>query len=147
MVMDLYDISFILSTLWIGPFWFAMLINPEKEKTKNLLKGPWFFLGPILIWFILIGFDPQGLIDFATSTSNPDGFIEDLAAGLGTKAGLTATWAHMVAGDIFVTRWIWLKSLEINANKWVMRLSIFFGIMLMPVGLAIHLFFSYLNKK
>jgi len=53
----------------------------------------------------------------------------------------------MVAGDIFVTRWIWLKSLKINANKWVMRLSIFFGIMLMPVGLAIHLFFSYLNKK
>ena len=32
--MDLYDITFILSTLWIGPFWFAMLINPEKEKTK-----------------------------------------------------------------------------------------------------------------
>ena len=105
------------------------------------------FFRTILIWFILIGFDPQGLIDFATSTSNPNGFIEGLAAGLGTKAGLTATWAHMVAGDIFVTRWIWLKSLEINANKWVMRLSIFFGIMLMPVGLAIHLFFSYLNKK
>ena len=36
--MDLYDITFILSTLWIGPFWFAMLINPEKVKTKNLLK-------------------------------------------------------------------------------------------------------------
>ena len=41
--MDIYDISFIFSTFWVGPFWIAMLINPEKEKTKKLLSGPWFF--------------------------------------------------------------------------------------------------------
>ena len=139
--MDIYDISFILSTFWVGPFWIAMLINPEKEKTKKLLQGPWFFLGPIIIWLGLMIYNPQGLIDFASSSSNPNGFIEGLASGLATKAGISATWAHMVAGDIFVTRWMWNRSIQLNANVWVTRLSVFFGVMLMPIGLIIHAIF------
>ena len=140
--MDIYDISFILSTFWVGPFWFAMLINPNKEKTKTLMNKPWFFLGPLAIWYILMIINPQGLIDFATSTSNPNGFLEGLAAGLATKAGVSATWAHMVAGDIFVTRWIWKDSIEKNTNTWISRISIFFGVMLMPLGVFLYVIFS-----
>jgi hypothetical protein len=116
-----------------------MLINPETDKTKKLLKGPWFFLGPIVFWFILMIYNPPGLIDLASGSSNSDGFLEGLAIGMGTKAGVSAIWAHMVAGDIIATRWIWKKSIEIKANKWVTRLSVFFGVMLMPVGIAIFI--------
>lgn len=116
-----------------------MLINPETDKTKKLLKGPWFFLGPIVFWFILMIYNPQGLIDLVSGSSNSDGFLEGLAIGMGTKAGVSAIWAHMVAGDIIATRWIWKKSIEIKANKWVTRLSVFFGVMLMPVGIAIFI--------
>jgi hypothetical protein len=137
--MDIYEISFIISTFWVGPFWIAMLINPETDKTKKLLKGPWFFLGPIVFWFILMIYNPQGLIDLANGSSNSAGFLEGLAIGMGTKAGVSAIWAHMVAGDIIATRWIWKKSIEIKANKWVTRLSVFFGVMLMPVGIAIFI--------
>jgi hypothetical protein len=137
--MDIYEISFIISTFWVGPFWIAMLINPETDKTKKLLKGPWFFLGPIVFWFILMIYNPPGLIDLASGSSNSDGFLEGLAIGMGTKAGVSAIWAHMVAGDIIATRWIWKKSIEIKANKWVTRLSVFFGVMLMPLGIAIFI--------
>jgi hypothetical protein len=137
--MDIYEISFIISTFWVGPFWIAMLINPETDKTKKLLKGPWFFLGPIVFWFILMIYNPQGLIDLASGSSNSAGFLEGLAIGMGTKAGVSAIWAHMVAGDIIATRWIWKKSIEIKANKWVTRLSVFFGVMLMPGGIAIFI--------
>lgn len=139
--MDIYDISFIISTFWIGPFWFAMLLNPKKEKTKRLMSRPWFFLGPLVFWYILMIINPQGIIDFATSTSDPNGFIEGLAASLATKAGVSATWAHMVAGDIFVTRWIWKDGVDKNINIWLLRISIFFGVMLMPVGLLLQLIF------
>ena len=139
--MDIYEISFIISTFWIGPFWFAMLLNPNKEKTKKLMSRPWFFLGPLVFWYILMIINPQGLIDFATSTSNPNGFIEGLATGLATKAGVSATWAHMITGDIFVTRWLWKDCLEKNTNIWLTRISIFFGVMLMPVGLVLQLIF------
>ena len=37
--MDLYDVSFFFSTMWVGPFWFAMLIFPEHELTRKALQG------------------------------------------------------------------------------------------------------------
>ena len=140
--MDLYTISFIISTLWIGPFWFAMLVKPYESKTRDLLNKPLFFLGPILIWFIIMIINPIGLIDFLNSPSHPDGFFVGIAEGFSTNAGVTAMWAHMVAGDIFATRWIWKNSIENKDNIWLLRISVFFGVMLMPLGIAIHLIFS-----
>ena len=144
--MDIYDVSFIVSTLWVGPFWMAMLLNPKMEKTKKLLSGPWFFIGPITFWFIIMCYNPQGLIDLFSNSSDSIGFIDGLAASVATKAGITATWAHMVAGDIFVTRWIWKRSLELKSNIWITRLSIFFGVMLMPIGLGIFAISNFLKK-
>ena len=140
--MDLYTISFIISTLWIGPFWLAMLIKPYEPKTKELLSKPLFFLGPILIWFIVMIINPNGLIEFLNSPSHPDGFFVGVTEGLSTNAGITAMWAHMVAGDIFATRWIWANGIKNNDNIWLLRLSVFFGVMLMPLGIVIHLIFS-----
>ena len=145
--MDIYTITFVLSTVWVGPFWFAMLLNPEKDKTKKLLSGPLFFLGPIVIWMVVMAMNPQGLVDFANSGSHPDGFFAGLAAGMSSPAGITAMWAHMVAGDICVTRWIWKDSLQHNTNIWIFRLAIFFGVMLMPVGLVIYLVFRGKKKN
>ena len=51
--------------------------------------------------------NPSGLVDFLNSGSHPDGFFTGISKGIATAAGITAMWAHMVAGDICVTRWIW----------------------------------------
>ena len=51
-------------------------------------------------------------------------------------------WAHMVAGDIFATRWIWRDNVKRKNNIWLLRLSVFFGIMLMPLGVLIHIIFG-----
>ena len=85
--MDIYTVFFILSTFWVGPFWFAMLLNPQKEKTKKLLSGPLFFLGPIVIWILVMAMNPQGLVDFAKSGSHPDGFFAGLAVGMSALIG------------------------------------------------------------
>ena len=139
--MDIYTITFILSTFWVGPFWFAMLLNPEKDKTEKLLNGPMFFLGPIVIWLIMMAMNPQGLIDFVNSGSHPEGFLAGLGSGMSSKAGVTAMWAHMVAGDICVTRWIWKDSLTRKMNKIPYLISMFFAVMLMPLGVLIYLIF------
>ena len=52
--MNIYEIIFILSTFWVGPFWFAMLLQPKSDKTKKLLAKPLFFFGPIVLWFIVM---------------------------------------------------------------------------------------------
>ena len=91
--------------------------------------------------------NPTGLIEFINSPFNPDGFLEGIGQGLSTNAGVTAMWAHMVAGDIFVTKWIWKKCIESKTNIWIMRFSIFFGVMLMPIGLAAYVIFGSKNKN
>ena len=137
--MDIYDYSFFLSTMWVGPFWFAMLVYPEHELTKKVMNGPWFFLGPIVIWWAVTIASPQGLIDLSKDFANPGGILDGLAAIMGSKAGASAAWAHMVAGDIFVTRWMWKRCMEEGSKRWVSASTVFFGVMLMPVGLALHM--------
>lgn len=139
--MDLYDYAFFLSTMWVGPFWFGMLVFPEHELTKKAMQGPLFFIGPILIWWVVTISDPQGLIDLAKDSSNPDGILEGLATILGSKPGAAAAWAHMVAGDIFVTRWMWKRCGEEHTSRGVSAAIVFFGIMLMPLGVALYLAF------
>ena len=102
--MNIYEIIFILSTFWVGPFWFAMLLQPKSDKTKKLLAKPLFFFGPIVLWFIVMIISPDGLSKFGESFSHDQGFLIGLIDSLSSEAGITATWAHMVAGDIFATR-------------------------------------------
>ncbi|MBM78229.1 MAG: hypothetical protein CL846_07085 [Crocinitomicaceae bacterium] len=140
------EFFFIATTLYVGPFWFAMLFSPKTDKTKKLLDKSYFFLGPILIWFVVMTIFPSNLADFSESFNSEEGFLLGLVGAMSSKAGITATWAHMVAGDIFATRWIWKKCLEHNINPIVRTLSIFFGVMLMPIGIVIYLISTF-NKK
>ena len=137
--MDLFDLSFFLSTMWVGPFWIAMLVYPDHEKTHSVMGGYWFFLGPIVIWWALMASDPQALVDFGKDSLDPRNVLDGLADLLGTRAGASAAWAHFVAGDIVVTRWMWKRCLEREVDRWVSTVSVFFGVMLMPVGVALHL--------
>ena len=136
--MDIYDVSFFLSTMWVGPFWFAMLVYPEHDVTERAMRGPWFFLGPILIWFVVTASDPEGLVELASDSMDPSNAMSGLATLLGTRAGAAAAWAHMVAGDIFVTRWMWKRCIDRGAERWITTATVFFGVMLMPVGVALH---------
>ena len=145
--MDLYDLSFFFSTMWVGPFWFGMLFFPEHELTKKAMEGPWFFLGPIVIWWVVTFANPQGLIDLAKDSADPTRILDGLAAIMGSKAGAAAAWAHMVAGDIFVTRWMWKRCKEMNTSRSVSAASVFFGVMMMPVGVAIYLAFAREGKS
>ena len=136
--MDIYDVSFFLSTMWVGPVWFAMLVYPEHDITERAMRGPWFFLGPILIWFVVTASDPEGLVELASDSMDPSNAMSGLATLLGTRAGAAAAWAHMVAGDIFVTRWMWKRCIDRGAERWITAATVFFGVMLMPVGVALH---------
>ena len=61
------EFFFIATTLYVGPFWFAMLFSPKTDKTKKLLDKSYFFLGPILIWFVVMTIFPSNLADFSES--------------------------------------------------------------------------------
>ena len=137
--MDIYDLSFFLSTIWVGPFWFGMLVYPDHELTKKAMDNPIFFIGPIAIWWALMASNPQALLDFAIDSMDPTNVLAGLADLLATRAGAAAAWAHFVAGDIVVTRWMWKRCMENDCERWITTTSVFFGVILMPVGVVMHL--------
>ena len=127
---------FMLSTIWVGPFWMLMLVEPFSERTETWLKGNLLFLGPLGVWLLATVLNPSGLLDLFTG--NPLEFFDTMVSLLGTETGTVLAWAHFVAGDIMATRWMWRKGIEnqIGINR--IRIIVFFGVMLMPVGLLLH---------
>ena len=71
-------------------------------------------------------------------TGNPADFFDTMVELLGTETGTVLAWSHFVAGDIMATRWMWRKAMEQNLALNKTRAIVFFGVMLMPVGLLLH---------
>ena len=135
----------VVSTMWVGPFWLLMMIQPYEERTKKWMSGPWFVLGPLVSYLVILLMNPGGLADMM-GDGTLSGFLDALATLLGTETGAVLAWTHFVIGDIIATRWIWKRSIETEINKTVTQTAILFGVMLMPIGLAIHLVSMQLNK-
>ena len=68
----------------------------------------------------------------------PSGMLAGMQELLSSPEGTVLAWSHLVAGDIMITRWIWSQSIKYEINRNNMRASVFFGVMLMPVGLLLH---------
>ena len=144
--MDMYQYLFLITTLWIGPFWGLMLVKTDSKKTKKIMDGNLFFFVPILVWFILF---ISNIDDFIFLFQNSqESLIARISYGLSTEIGFVATWSHIVVGDIFVTRWIWRDSYKYKKHNIARKLAIFFGVVLMPLGVILNIMFrKYLKTN
>ena len=145
MVETMLLVAFLTATVWVGPFWMLMLLQPFEERTKRWMEGPWFVLGPLVAYLIVLAMNLGALSDMM-GDGTLSGVVSGLADVVGADDGAVLAWTHFVIGDIIVTRWIWKRSVEMEMNKTVAQVAILFGVMLMPVGLAIH-FISVQIKK
>jgi len=133
----IYAVLFLIPTIWVGPFWLLMMIEPESERTEKWVEGNLLFLGPLVTYFATIIVDPSGMIELFSG--NPVEMMDTMVELLGTESGTVLAWAHFVAGDIIATRWMWRKAVENNIGLNQTRAIVFFGVMLMPVGLLLHI--------
>jgi hypothetical protein len=72
-----------------------------------------------------------------TAVASPE--ITGVAALLGTPVGAAAGWAHFIAFDLFVGRWIHLDSRERGIHPLVMAPVLVLTILLAPLGLLAYL--------
>ena len=133
----IYMILFLLPTVWVGPFWFFMLLEPGSDRANKWVEGNMLFIGPLVTYFVTIFVNPTGMIELFTG--NPAEIMDTMVELLGTESGTVLAWAHFVAGDIIATRWMWRKSIENGLGINQIRLITFFGVMLMPLGLLLHI--------
>lgn len=115
-----------------APVWLAMIIAPRSRVTAWLVKrSTLLFLGLGAAYDVLLvsGMAQQGKpIDFR----NP----EAVRRALNVPDAFLAGWAHYIAFDLFVGRWIWEDALQRGRPA---RLALFLTWMAGPAGLSLHL--------
>lgn len=125
---------FELSNLCVLPFWALMVLLPFWSVTRRVMATPWVVAPPAFLYLIT-------LLPVASmvlpEVVNP--VQARIASLLGTPTGTTLAWAHFVAFDLFVGRWIFNDSRSRGYTPWwvspVLLSTLFVG----PVGLLAYL--------
>jgi hypothetical protein len=111
-----------------------MILLPRWRWTARIMRSPYASTVPALLYAVLVA--PRlGAIWPALSRPTLDG----IAALLGSPAGATIAWAHFLAFDLFVGRWIYLDARERQISTWFMSPTLFFTLVLGPLGFLLYL--------
>jgi hypothetical protein len=128
------QLLFTLTFPLAAPFWALMILAPGWSVTRRIIGSPLVAVPPMLVYAVLVV--PQFATVFPAVVS-PE--LAGVATLLGTPAGAAAGWAHFIAFDLFVGRWIYLDSRERGIHPLVMAPVLVLTILLAPLGLVAHL--------
>ncbi len=123
---------FSLSTAVVVPFWALMILLPRWRVTRFVLSSPWVIVPAAVLYAIVLLPRVGPLVDAFDSAAS-------LAALLGTPAGATLVWAHLLASDLFIGRWEYLDSRERGISGWIMAPILFLQFMLGHLAILIYL--------
>jgi hypothetical protein len=126
----LFSLTFPLA----APFWALMIVAPGWSVTRRVVGSPLVVVPPMLVYAALVLPDFAG---FLAAVSSPG--LPGVAALLATPAGAAAGWAHFIAFDLFVGRWIYLDSRERNIHPLITGPVLVLTILLGPLGMLAHL--------
>ena len=125
---------FELSNLVVLPFWILMILLPWWSVTRQVMASPWVVAPPAVLYFAtLLPVASMVLPEVA----NP---VQARIMGLlGTPTGTTLAWAHFVAFDLFVGRWIYNDARSRGYSAWWVSPVLLLALLVGPVGLLIYL--------
>jgi hypothetical protein len=125
---------FKLSNLLVAPFWVLMILLPRWRFTGRVMRSPLVALGPAVLYAALT--TPR-LLALAPALLRPE--LPTIAGLLGTPEGATIAWAHFLAFDLFVGRWVYLDARERGVSAWVTSPTLFLTLLAGPLGFLVHL--------
>ena len=128
------ELLFQLSNLLVIPFWLLMILLPSWRWSQRIVASPWI-VAPVAVLYAALVL--PGLATLLPMLASPE--LASIAALLGTPAGATVAWAHFLAFDLFVGRWVYLDSRASQFSAWwvspLLALILMFG----PLGLLTYL--------
>src|SRR5882724_9827762 len=122
------------SNLLVLPIWALMILLPRWRWTARVIQSPLVSVVPALVYAALV-LPRLGTIWPAVSRPTLPG-VEALLA---SPAGATIAWAHFLAFDLFVGRWIYLDSQERRISSWLVAPVLLLTLMLGPAGFLFYL--------
>ena len=125
---------FSASALLVFPFWLAMVVAPRWRVTRKVMASPAVVLGAVGLyaWLVL-----PALGTVLPVVARPT--LATVTALLNQPAAATAAWAHFLAFDLFVGRWIYLDALERRLPWLAVAPTLVLTLLLGPLGLAAYL--------
>ncbi|NKE62737.1 DUF4281 domain-containing protein [Lentzea sp. PSKA42] len=130
MTATLFDLTFLL----IAPFWLLMIFAPKWAWTRRIAESYLIVLPPVVIYVVLM---IPVLPELLPLVTRPE--LAKLAEFMATDTGAALVWAHMIAWDLFVGRWMYLEGRRLNVHPLVMAPVLVITILLAPVGLPLFL--------
>lgn len=128
-----------LVNVLVLPFWGLMILAPYWRWTERIMRSPWTAAPPAVMYAWLLvssAVAPAGgasLNEVMAGLANPS--AAGIASLLGTPFGATVAWAHFLAFDLFVGRWVFLEARQLKLTHWVVAPLLFLTFMLGPLGL------------
>jgi hypothetical protein len=117
-----------------APFWALMILAPGWSWTKKIIGSTLMIVPGLIVYFLAVA---PILPEFAREMLNPQ--HAGVLALLSTPAGTTLVWAHLIAFDLFIGRWMYLDSQEKRVHPLIMAPVLVLTILLSPFGLAAYL--------
>ncbi|HEX6344743.1 ABA4-like family protein [Umezawaea sp.] len=126
----LFSTTFLLAV----PFWALMILAPRWRTTEKVIASPLIVVPPALVYLVLA---VANLPELWAAVSAPA--LGPLAEFLGTPEGTALGWAHFIAWDLFVGRWMYRQSRGLGVHPLVMAPILLVTILASPIGLLLFL--------
>ncbi|KAA2253849.1 DUF4281 domain-containing protein [Solihabitans fulvus] len=130
MAESLFGVTFLAAL----PFWALLILAPTWSWTRRVAASPLIVLPPLVIYAVLV------LPDLATvlpAVTHPQ--FDGIRTLLGSGTGAAIAWAHFIAFDLFVGRFLYLDSRRRDIHPLVMAPLMVLTILLAPLGLLAYL--------
>ena len=116
------------------PFWALMVFLPTWSITRRIIGSPWIVAPAAVIYLVVLL--PVANFVLPEVISPVQARIMQL---LGTPTGTTLAWAHFIAFDLFVGRWIYCDSRSRMYSPWWVSPILILTLLIGPVGLLLYL--------
>ena len=129
-MISLFNLAMIL----VVPFWLLMVLLPGWRWTKRIIGSPWVALGPAVIYaWVVVPRLPEVLVVFNPPT------VDSLSTFLSSPEGVVITWAHFLAFDLLIGRWIYMDSRAVDISAWIIAPVLLLAFMLAPLGWLLYM--------
>ena len=133
---------FQISNFLTLPFWLLMIALPTWRWTRRIIGSPWIAAPAAMLYAALVA--PR-LGELLPLLANPS--LSSIAALLGTPAGATLAWVHMLAFDVFAGRWSYLDSQARGISPWLMAPVLLCILLVGPLGFLLYLIVREVTQR
>jgi hypothetical protein len=128
------QLLFALTLPLAAPFWAVMILAPAWSFTRRVIASPWIVAPPLMVYALAV---LPALSEVLPAVASPT--LLSVAGLLGAPLGAAAGWAHFIAFDLFVGRWIFLDARERGIPHLVTTPILLLTILLGPLGMLAYL--------